>query len=127
MFYYCRGMREIARELEELGPDGGLFDLLAGLEWDVLSQDQLVTARILARKIKTFGDWAELCAVKRIHDTTELAMAITEPEQTVARRKETSDVLDLLPRLADQLRHGDLDLRRVDAVRQRVRHLPNRR
>ena len=37
--------------------------MLAGLEWDTLSQDQLVTACILARKIKAFGDWAELCAV----------------------------------------------------------------
>ncbi|GAA3439840.1 hypothetical protein GCM10018954_094610 [Kutzneria kofuensis] len=61
--------------------------------------------------------------MRRVEDITELAMALTEPEQTVARRKEAATVLDTLPRLAELLRRGELDFRRLDAVRERVQHL----
>jgi hypothetical protein len=104
-------------------PGGDLFDLLVGADLDNLSPDQLVTFTILVRKHKSALEWVELAALKRVNDITELAMAIKEPEQTVARRKETSRALDTLPRLADQLRQRELDLSRFDAVRERVRHL----
>jgi hypothetical protein len=116
-------MKELTREMEDREPSGDLFDFIMGLDLDNLSPDQLVTASILVRKHKSALEWVELATLKRVDDITELAMAITEPEQTVARRKEASKVLDTLPLLADQVRRGDLDLRRLDAVRERVQHL----
>src|SRR5579885_345878 len=119
-----RGM-ELTRELERAGPTGALFDLIAGLDLDALSDDERVTVSILARKIRAFADYVELTVLRGVEDTAELAMAITEPEQTVARRKELTEDLRTLPRLMDQLRQGRLDLRRVEAVRDRVRNLPS--
>ncbi|MEV6606290.1 DUF222 domain-containing protein [Kutzneria sp. NPDC051319] len=116
-------MREITREMENMEPDGAMFDLLTGTDLDSLCTDQLVTLAILARKMKSACEWAELAVLKRVDDTTELAMAIKEPEQSVARRKEASGALDVLPRLAEQLRCGELDFARFDAVRERIRHL----
>ncbi|GAA3440507.1 HNH endonuclease signature motif containing protein [Kutzneria kofuensis] len=116
-------MEELTREMENREPSGDLFDLVMGVDWESLGADQLVTVSILARKLKSACEWVELAALRRTEDPTELAMALTEPEQTVARRKEASVVLEMLPRLADQLRRGELDFRRLDAVRERVRHL----
>jgi hypothetical protein len=116
---------ELTRELENTEPDGALFDLLAGLDLDTLSDDERVTVTILARKIKAFADYVELTVLRGVEDTAELAMAITEPEQTVARRQELTEDLRTLPRLVDQLREGRLDLGRLEAVRDRVRNLPS--
>ncbi|WP_147328424.1 HNH endonuclease signature motif containing protein [Kutzneria buriramensis] len=119
-----RGM-ELTRELERVEPCGALLDLLAGLDLDALSADERVTVTILARKIRAFADYVELAVLRGVEDTAELAMAITEPEQTVVRRKELTEDLRTLPRLMDQLREGRLDLRRLEAVRDRVRNLPS--
>ncbi|MBB5897186.1 pantothenate synthetase [Kutzneria kofuensis] len=116
-------MKELTRELENQEPSGDLFDVIMGVDWARLDTDQLVTVSILARKLKSACEWVELAALRRTEDPTELAMALTEPEQTVARRKEASVVLETLPRLAEQLRRGELDFRRLDAVRERVQHL----
>ncbi|EWM18196.1 HNH endonuclease [Kutzneria sp. 744] len=116
-------MREITREMESMEPDGAMFDLLATVDLDGLCTDQLVTLAVLVRKMKSACEWAELAVLKRVDDTTELAMAIREPEQSVARRKEASGALDVLPRLAEQLRRGELDFGRFNAVTERVRHL----
>ncbi|MFC0437835.1 uncharacterized protein DUF222 [Kutzneria buriramensis] len=116
---------ELTRELERAEPSGALFDLLAGLDLDALSADERVTVTILARKIRAFADYVELAVLRGVEDTAELAMAITEPEQTVVRRKELTEDLRTLPRLMDQLRQGRLDLRRLEAVRDRVRNLPS--
>ncbi|GAA3437044.1 DUF222 domain-containing protein [Kutzneria kofuensis] len=116
-------MEELTREMETREPSGDLFDLIMGVEWARLDADQLVTVSILARKLKSACEWVELAALRRTEDPTELAMALTEPEQIVARRKEASEALETLPRLAEQLRRGELDFRRLDAVRERVQHL----
>ncbi|WP_043725816.1 hypothetical protein [Kutzneria sp. 744] len=68
-------MREITREMENMEPDGAMFDLLTGIDLDSLCTDQLVTLAILARKMKSACEWAELAVLKRVDDTTELAMA----------------------------------------------------
>ncbi|MFC0436672.1 uncharacterized protein DUF222 [Kutzneria buriramensis] len=116
---------ELTRELERAEPSGALLDLLAGLDLDALSADERVTVTILARKIRAFADYVELTVLRGVEDTAELAMAITEPEQTVARRKVLTEDLRTLPRLMDQLREGRLDLRRLEAVRDRVCNLPS--
>ncbi|MBB5897488.1 DUF222 domain-containing protein [Kutzneria kofuensis] len=116
-------MEELTREMENRPPSGDLFDLIMGVDWARMDTDQLVTVSILARKLKSACEWVELAALRRTEDPTELAMALTEPEQTVARRKEASQVLETLPRLAELLRRGELDFRRLDAVRERVQHL----
>jgi hypothetical protein len=99
-------------------------DLLAGVDIGSLSDDQKVTAFIVARKIKAFADHVQLTILGGFEDTTELAMAVKEPEQAVVRQKILSEVLDTLPRLSDQLRRGELDLRRLEAVHERVANLP---
>jgi hypothetical protein len=116
-------MQEITRELEDTEPSGAVLDLIAGVDFDTLSSDHLVSVIISARRVKALCEWLELDALRRINDITEVAMAIREPAQTVARRKETSRVLDTHPRLADQLRRGLLDLPRLVAVKERTDHL----
>src|ERR1700742_1557909 len=116
-------MEGICREWENREPCGAMFDQVMSLDLDTLTQDQLVTACILIRKIKATAGWCEWAIVSRVGDTTELAMAIKEPGQTVARRPEQSEGLGGLPQLAEQVRHGDLDPRRVEAVRERITHL----
>src|ERR1700742_3736909 len=118
-------MGGIARELEELEPCGALVDLLAGVDLGSLSDDQKVTAFIVARKIKAFADHVQLVILDGFEDTTELAMAVKEPEQSVVRQKILSEVLETLSRLSDQLRRGELDLRRLEAVHERVANLPS--
>ena len=117
-------MEELTREMESAEPSGALLDLLAGVDVDALSDDQKVTACILIRKIKALAEHIELTIVGCLDDTTELAMAIKEPEQSVVRHKILSEVLETLPRLSDQLRRGEIDLRRLEAVRERVANLP---
>jgi hypothetical protein len=117
-------MEGIARELEDREPSGALLDLLMGVDVGALSEDQKVTAFILARKIKAAADHIQLTILATFDDTTELAMAAKEPEQSVVRQKVLSEVLDTLPRLSEQLRRGDLDLRRLEAVHERVVNLP---
>ncbi|WP_211766486.1 DUF222 domain-containing protein [Kutzneria sp. CA-103260] len=50
-------------------------------------------------------------------------MALRESEQSVVRQKDRSEVLDRLPRLCEQLRRGEIDLRRLETVDERVVHL----
>jgi hypothetical protein len=117
-------MKELTRELENREPSGALLDLLTGADIAALSEDQKVTAFILARKIKAIADHIQLTILATFDDTTELAMAAKEPEQSVVRHKILSEVLDTLPRLSEQLRRGELDLRRLEAVHERVVNLP---
>ena len=118
-------MQELTRELENAEPSGALLDLLTGVDPAALTPDQQVTAVILARKIKAFADHLILTILHDCDDTTEMAMAIHEPEQSVVRQKERSTVLDRLPRLSELLRRGELDLRRLETVDDRVVHLPS--
>src|ERR1700742_4548211 len=113
-------MEGITRELEDLEPCGALVDLLVGADLGSLNDDQKVTAFIVARKIKAFADHIQLAILSGFDDTTELAMAAKEPEQSVVRQKILSEVLHTLPRLSHQLRRGALDLRRLEAVHDRV-------
>ena len=116
-------MKEITRELEGMGPSGAMLDLLAGVDPAGLSEDQKVTACILVRKVKGLVDHILLSILGGVSDTTELAMAIKEPEQSVRRLQEFSGVLEMLPRLSELLRRGELDLRRLEAVYERVVNL----
>ncbi|QUQ63448.1 DUF222 domain-containing protein [Kutzneria sp. CA-103260] len=102
-----------------------MLDLLAGADLSSLTADQQVTAFIMARKIKAFADHVQLSILHDFEDTTEMAMAAHEPEQSVVRQKQRSLVLDRLPRLCEQLRRGELDLRQVEAVDERVVNLPS--
>jgi hypothetical protein len=117
-------MEELTRELENREPSGALLDLLMGADIGGLSEDRKVTAFILARKIKAVADHVQLAILAAFDDTTELAMAAKESEQSVVRQKVLSEVLETLPRLSEQLRRGELDLRRLEAVHERVVNLP---
>ncbi|QUQ66308.1 DUF222 domain-containing protein [Kutzneria sp. CA-103260] len=118
-------MEELARELESREPSGALLDLLMGMDLATLTADQQVTAFILARKIKAFADHVQLSILRDVEDTAEMAMAVHEPEQSVVRQKRCSEVLDRLPRLSELLRRGELDLRRLETVDERIVNLPN--
>jgi Domain of unknown function (DUF222) len=117
-------MEEITRDLENVEPAGATLDLVAGADLETLSEDQKVTAYIVLRKIHGLVDHLQLSILSSFEDTTELAMAIKEPEQSVVRHKELSGVLDRLPRLSDLLGRGEIDLRRLEAVDERVVNLP---
>ncbi|QUQ62867.1 hypothetical protein JJ691_05790 [Kutzneria sp. CA-103260] len=69
--------------------------------------------------------YVELNLVHEIEDTTEIAMAVHEPEQSVVRLKEYSDVLGRLPLCAELLRRGEIDARRLKTIDDRVIHLTN--
>jgi len=116
-------MEEITRELESLEPSGAMLDLLLATDLSSLEPDQQITAFIMARKIKALADHMELSILHDFDDTTEMAMATHESEQSVVRQKERSEVLDRLPRLAELLRRGEIDLRRLETVDERVVHL----
>src|SRR5882757_99078 len=118
-------MEELTREWESREPSGVMMDLLAGADLSSLSVDQQITAFILARKIKAFADHVQLSILHDFYDMTEMAMATHEPEQSLVRQKERSEVLDRLPRLCEQLRRGELDLRRLETVDERVVNLPS--
>src|SRR5438309_2935872 len=120
---YSRGMEEITRELETGELRGTQLELLMGVDLGRLTGDQKITTYVVAKRIHAFADHMMLSILAGFEDTTELAMAIKEPEQTVVRHKEHSDVLDMFPRLAEQLRRGDLDLRRLQVVRDRAHTL----
>jgi len=118
-------MEEITRELESAEPSGAMLDLLLDADLSSLNPDQQITAFILARKITAVADHVRLSILHDFEDLTEMAMAIHEPEQSVVRQKERSTVLDRLPRLAELLRRGEIDLRRLETVDERVVNLPN--
>src|SRR5882757_1179190 len=118
-------MEELTRKWESREPSGVMMDLLAGADLSSLSVDQQITAFILARKIKAFADHVQLSILHDFDDMTELAMAVHEPEQSMVRQKERSEALDRLPRFAELLRRGEIDLRRMEAVDERVINLPN--
>src|SRR6201992_3345717 len=116
-------MEEITRELESMEPCGAMLDLLLSADLGALTPDQQVTAFILARKIKACADHMQLEILHDFEDTAEMAMATHEPEQSLARQKVRSEVLDRLPRLSEQLRRGEIDLRRLEVVDERVVNL----
>ncbi|QUQ65945.1 HNH endonuclease signature motif containing protein [Kutzneria sp. CA-103260] len=116
-------MKEITRELESMQPSGVMVDLLLGVDVENLADDQKLTLLIAARKAMAALHYVELSLVRGIEDTAEIAMAIREPEQSVVRQKEYSDVLDRLPRCAELLRRGEIDPRRLKTVDDRVVHL----
>ena len=117
-------MGKFTRELESRTPDGALLELLLSADPATLTAEEKLIAIVLAHKLKAVIEYVELVLLRSFDDTTEVAMAIKETEQSVARRKDLTDILDVLPRLADLVRQGDLDLRRLDTVRQRVKNLP---
>ncbi|QUQ65973.1 DUF222 domain-containing protein [Kutzneria sp. CA-103260] len=116
-------MKEITRELESMEPSGVMVDLLLGVDVEGLTDDQKLTLLIVARKAMAALHCVELSLVRGIEDTAEIAMAVHEPEQSVVRQKEYSDVLDRLPRCAELLRRGEIDARRLKTVDDRVVHL----
>ena len=79
---------------------------------------------MVARRLKALVEYIEHAILASFDDATGLAMAAHETEQSVVRQKELSAVLDILPRLSDQLRRGEVDLRRLEAVHERVADLP---
>jgi len=118
-------MEEITQELESAEPSGAVVDLLLGADISTLSPEQILTAIIVARKNLAALQHLELALLRVMDDITEIAMATHQPEQSVVRQKQRSAVLDRLPRLAELLRRGEIDLRRLETVDERVVHLPN--
>jgi len=116
-------MKELTRELESEEPSGAIVALLLGADVATLTASQKLTALILVRKNLAALHHVELTLLREMDDTTEVAMAIHEPEQSVVRQKERSEALDRLPRLAELLRCGEIDLRRFETVDDRVIHL----
>ncbi|MFI9385594.1 DUF222 domain-containing protein [Kutzneria sp. NPDC052558] len=116
-------MEEIARELESAEPSGAMLDLLLGADLSTLTPEQQVTAFVMARKITAVADHARLCILRNFEDLAEMSMATHESEQSLFRQQERAEVLDRLPRLCEQLRRGEIDLRRVETVDERVVHL----
>lgn len=117
-------MEDLTRDMESTAPCGAVLDLLAETDPTIISEDQKVTAYILVGRIRALVDHVELGLLAEVDDTTELAMAAHEPEQSVVRKKRLSGVLATLPRLSEQLRRGEVDLRRLEAVYERVVTLP---
>ncbi|QUQ63264.1 DUF222 domain-containing protein [Kutzneria sp. CA-103260] len=116
-------MKEIARELESMEPSGVMVDLLLGVDVESLTDDQKLTLLIVTRKVMAALHYVELSLVRGIEDTAEIAMAVHDPEQSVVRQKEYSDVLDRLPQCAELLRRGEIDPRRLKTIDDRVVHL----
>src|SRR5262249_25965044 len=121
---YSGGMKEITRELEDREPCGALFDLVAGADLEALSEEQKTTLFVLARKLQGVLDHAQLAILSGFEDTTEVAIAAKEPEQSVVRQREGSGALERLPQFAGLLRRGEIDLRRLEAVDDRTVNLP---
>jgi hypothetical protein len=117
-------MKEITRELESMEPSGELVDLLLSVVVESLSEEQLLTALIANKRVIAALGYIDLALRRRLPDTAEVAMATHEPEQSVVRKKERSAVLERLPQLCDLLRRGELDLRRLQTVDDRVINLP---
>ncbi|QUQ66359.1 DUF222 domain-containing protein [Kutzneria sp. CA-103260] len=116
-------MEDLAREMESMEPSGAMLDFFLGADLTSLTPELQTTATICLRKIKAFADHALLSILQCVEDTTELAMAIHEPEQSVVRQKDQAEALVRLPRLADLVRRGELDLRRLQVVDERIVHL----
>src|SRR5882757_3006710 len=116
-------MEEIVRELDSAEPSGAIVGLLLGADVASLTAEQRLTALILVRKNLAALHHVELTLLHEMDDTNEIAMAIHEPEQSVVRQKERSAALDRLPRFAELLRRGEIDLRRFETVDDRVVHL----
>jgi len=116
-------MEEITRELECAEPSGAIVGLLFGADVACLTAEQRLTALILVRKNLAALHHLELTLLYEMDDMTEIAMATHEPEQSVVRQKERSAALDRLPRCAELLRRGEIDLRRFETVVDRVVHL----
>jgi hypothetical protein len=95
------------------------------VDLDRLSDDQKITACIMARAIRAWLDHFLLNILSRTENTTELAMALKEPEQSLVRQQESSQMLEVLPRLSELLRQGKIDQRRLGAVYERVVNLPS--
>ncbi|WP_211767245.1 DUF222 domain-containing protein [Kutzneria sp. CA-103260] len=118
-------MEEIVRELESMDPSGAVVDLVLGVDVSSLSDEERLTLLVVTRKVMAALHYVELNLVHEIEDTTEIAMAVHEPEQSVVRLKEYSDVLGRLPLCAELLRRGEIDARRLKTIDDRVIHLTN--
>ena len=117
-------MAELTREMESMAPSGAMLDLIAGADPEALDPDQMITAYLLLRKIMNHCEWLGMSILNHIPDTTDLAMAIHEPERSLSRLKDVGDeIFDTLPAIADLMRTGDLDFRRADAIRERTHNL----
>ena len=117
-------MEELAREMESMAPDGSMLDLIMGVDPSTLNPDQLITAYAVLRKIMNHCEWLGMSILNHIPDTTDLAMAIHEPERSLSRLKDVgNEILDSLPAIAALMRTGDLDFRRADAIRERTHNL----
>jgi hypothetical protein len=117
-------MKEITRELESAEPSGELVDLLLSVDVESLSEEQLLTGFIVSKKMIAALEYFGLVFLSRLGDSAEVAMATHQPEQSVVRQKEFSRVLERLPQLCELLRRGELDLRRLQTVDDRVINLP---
>ncbi|QUQ66423.1 hypothetical protein JJ691_41510 [Kutzneria sp. CA-103260] len=116
-------MPELTQDLESQEPSGALMDLAMGADLTTLTLSEKLTLLILARKFTSWAEHLQLAILHNLDDTTEIAMAIHEPEQSVVRQKEYSQVLDRLPQCAELLRRGEIDPRRLKAMDDRVAHL----
>ena len=116
---------ELNRELEDTVPDGTLFDLLVGTDPSRLSSAQTLTAIVMTRKAQAMLEHVAMRLLNTFPDTTEVALATHQTEQSVMRQKELSDALVALPRLADQVRCGELDMFRLSTIYKRVEKLPS--
>ena len=113
-------MGKFTRELEGAVPDGALLDLVLGVDPSTLSPEEKLTAIVAARRVMAALEYRELLLLRSFGDTTEVAMAVKEAEQSVVRRKQLGEALDTLPRLTELLWRGDIDLRRFDVVYNQV-------
>jgi hypothetical protein len=114
---------ELAREIESMEPDGAMYELIVGVDPSSLTQEELVTYVIAARKLKATLEYAELAAIAHVEDVTEVAMATKASEPALARTQETAAALATHPALAELFRRGEIDLARFTAVRERTCHL----
>ncbi|QUQ65688.1 hypothetical protein JJ691_34120 [Kutzneria sp. CA-103260] len=104
-------------------PSGAIVDLLLGADAAALTEEQKLTALVLAHRAIASLHHVRLSLLREVEDTAEIAMAIHEPEQSVVHQKHRSAMLDRLPRMAELLRRGEIDLRRMETVDDRVVHL----
>ena len=116
-------MGELTPEIENVQPDGAMYDLVMSVDPAGLTQEELLTFAIVARRLRASCEYAELAALAQVQDTTELAMAIKVAEPALAKAHEVAAALGRHPAMAQRFRGGDVDLARFVAVHERTRHL----
>lgn len=116
---------ELDRELEDTVPNGTLFDLLVSTDPSRLSDAETLTAVVMTRKAQAMLEHVAMRLLSAFPNTTEVALATHQTEQSVMRQKELGDALVALPRLAEQVQRGELDMFRLTTVYKRVEKLPS--